>query len=252
MTRAAWFTVLPLLLLGCQKTPVPSPPVPSPAVEAASTHAVHDPNNPPIDCPLRAQGVDPAKLKPFEDTAKYIEFLERADRAAWQKPAEVVSALALKGTEVVFDVGAGSGYFSFPLAKALPKGKVVAADPEPDMIRWVHHTSMTRGVTNILAKITDVDQPGVTDEADLVFLCDVLHHVPDRAAWFKKLTAPLKSGARVALIEFKEGKLPEGPPESMKLPRAELLALATDAGLVLDVEHAQLLPYQVFLVFKKP
>ena len=45
--------------------------------------------NPPIECPLRKQGINPHDLKPFEDTEKYIKFLERSDRAAWQKPDAV-------------------------------------------------------------------------------------------------------------------------------------------------------------------
>ena len=58
--------------------------------------------------------------------------------------------------------------------------------------------------------------------------------------------------ARLVLIEFKEGKLPQGPPEKLKLSRAKLLALATEAGLVLQAEKPKLLPYQTFLVFRKP
>jgi hypothetical protein len=62
----------------------------------------------------------------------------------------------------------------------------------------------------------------------------------------------MKPGARLALIEFKEGKLPEGPPEGAKIPRAQLIDLATKAGLALDGEKSKLLPYQVFLVFRRP
>jgi len=54
------------------------------------------------------------------------------------------------------------------------------------------------------------------------------------------------------LVEFKPGKLPEGPPEAIKLSRAQLVALATNAGFVLESEHAHLLPYQTFLIFRKP
>jgi len=72
--------------------------------------AAHDPSHPPIDCPLRKQGVDPAHLRPFEDTAQYIAFLERPDRATWQKPDAVVAALGLTGKETIVDIGAGSGY----------------------------------------------------------------------------------------------------------------------------------------------
>ena len=78
---------------------------------------------PPIECPLRKAGIDKTKLKPFEEVEKYIKFLERPDRAKWQKPEAVVQALGLKGTETVVDLGSGSGYFTFRLSKAVPKGR---------------------------------------------------------------------------------------------------------------------------------
>ena len=92
-------------------------------------------NLPGIDCPLRRAGVDPSQLRPFAEVEKYIAFLDRPDRAAWQRPDEVVAALGLHGDETVLDLGAGSGYFSFRLARAVPRGKVVATDLEPEMIR---------------------------------------------------------------------------------------------------------------------
>ena len=210
-----------------------------------------DHNLPGIDCPLRRAGVDPSQLRPFAEVEKYIAFLDRPDRAAWQRPDDVVTALGLQGDETVFDLGAGSGYFSFRLARAVPRGKVVAADLEPEMIRHIHHKATEEGVTNLVAVIIKADDPQVPSEADLVFVCDVLHHVQDRAGWLKKAVSEMKPGARFVLIEFKEGKLPEGPPESAKITRKQLLELVTQAGLALEAEKADLLPYQVFLVFRK-
>jgi SAM-dependent methyltransferase len=218
----------------------------------APAPAAHDPAHPPIDCPLRQQGIDPHQLRPFADTAKYIAFLDRPDRAAWQKPDAVVAALGLKGTETIADVGAGSGYFSFRLARAVPQGQVVALDVEPEMIRHLHHRAMTEGVRNLHATFAKPDDPGVPPDTDLVFLCDVLHHVPQRPAWLAKLAASLKPGARLALLEFREGKLPEGPPEAMKLSRTTILDLVTKAGFVLEHDHSARLPYQNFLIFRKP
>jgi len=80
----------------------------------------------------------------------------------------------------------------------------------------------------------------------------VLHHVADRSAWLAKLAAEMRPGARLVLIEFKEGNLPEGPPEAAKITRAQMLELVTQAGLTLASERADLLPYQTFLVFRKP
>jgi SAM-dependent methyltransferase len=226
---------------------------PAPATPAAAVAArpAHDPAHPPIDCPLRKLGVDPRGLRPFDDVEKYIAYLERPDRAKWQRPDEVVKALGLAGTETVADVGAGSGYFTFRLSRALPRGKVVALDVEPEMIRHVYHKAMTEGFANVTATLSKPDDPGVPPGTDVVFVCDVLHHVKDRAGWLVKLGKEMRSGAKLVLIEFKEGKLPEGPPEHGKIPRAELAKLAAGAGLKLEAERTDLLPYQVFLVFAR-
>ena len=54
----------------------------APKAPEAEHHAgmVHDPSNPPVDCPLRKQGIDPTQMKPFEQIEAYIQFLDREDR----------------------------------------------------------------------------------------------------------------------------------------------------------------------------
>jgi hypothetical protein len=111
---------------------------------------------------------------------------------------------------------------------------------------------MTGGLRNIQAELVKPDDPLLPDDADLVFICDVLLHVQDRPDWTQRLAGELHTGARLALIEFREGDLPEGPPESKKIPKKEIIELFTTAGLTLKSEHPDLLPYQVFLVFEKP
>ena len=219
---------------------------------ARSADVEHDPANAPIDCPLHAQGVDTDDLRPFADVEKYIAFLERSDRAEWQRPDAIVEALELAGTETVSDVGAGSGYFTFRLANALPHGVVRAIDVEPEMIRHIHHRSMSEGVGNIEVVLATHDDPRVSASTDLVFICDVLHHVQKRQAWLERIYEPLPSGAKLVLIEFAEGDLPAGPPESIKIPKEEMVALVTKVGFRLAEDHSALLPYQHFLVFSKP
>jgi SAM-dependent methyltransferase len=219
--------------------------------DGAAAAAGHDPASPPVDCPLRQRGIDPTSLRPFADVERYIAFLDRPDRAAWQKPDQVVAALGLLGHETVVDLGAGSGYFTFRLARALPQGRVVAMDTEPEMVRHIHHRAQAEGFGNVEARLVQADDPAVPGEADLVFVCDVLHHVPDRSAWLRRVVAGMRAGARLVLIEFKEGPLPEGPPESAKIDRSQLLELATGAGLVVESEQTALLSYQTFLALRK-
>jgi predicted methyltransferase len=76
--------------------------------------------------------------------------------------------------------------------------------------------------------------------------------VADREAWLKKGFAELKPGGKLVVIEFKEGKLPQGPPESVKIPKAKLIAMVEAAGFKLTSDDPNLLRYQTFLTFEKP
>jgi len=207
---------------------------------------------PPIECPLRRAGIDPQNLKPFDEVEQYITFLERPDRTRWQKPDEVVEALALKGNEMVIDLGAGSGYFTFRLAEALPSGRVVAIDSQPEMARHIHRKVLTEGIPNIQARVAESDaDPGLPAGADVVFVCDVLMHVKQRTEWLKTIHDQMQRGSKLVLIDFKQGDLPEGPPEEIKVPKSAIVQLCTQAGFALKEDRSELLPYQEFLVFQR-
>jgi ubiquinone/menaquinone biosynthesis C-methylase UbiE len=207
--------------------------------------------SPPIECPLRKLGINPGELKPFEDTQKYIDFLERGDRAIWQKPDAVIQELHVSGTEKIADVGAGSGYFTFRFARVLPQGKVYAIDIEPEMLRHIHHKAMTEGVRNIEVIKATPDDPMIPPGVDLVFICDVIHHIKDRELWLKKLSMEMKKGAQLVVIEFKEGDLPEGPPAAVKVPKRKLIDMIVTHNFKLDIDKSNFLPYQTFLIFSK-
>ena len=66
----------------------------------------------------------------IHDPAAYLEHLERPGRAEWQRPDAVITALEIGGDEIIYDLGAGSGYFTFRLARAVPDGGVIAVEVE--------------------------------------------------------------------------------------------------------------------------
>ncbi len=245
-------------LVACKESPKAAQQAPAVAAsEPGATPAVsgrhaHDPAHPPIDCPLREAGADHHGHRPFDDVKKYAAFLESPERAAWQKPDELVGFVGLKGDEVVADVGAGTGYFTFRFAKVLPRGKVIASDIEPEMVRHIHHKAMTEGIPNVQAVLGAPDDPRIPSTAGVVFVCDVLHHVQDQLGWLKKIHQEVGAGARLIVVEFKDGDLPQGPPKSMKIPSEQVTALATQAGFKKLTEDTKLLPYQYVLTFQKP
>jgi len=89
-----------------------------------------------------------------------IERFERPERASWQKPDEVVQALALKDGDVVADIGAGSGYFSRRFAKAVaPSGKVYSVDVAADILGYLRERADQEGLRNIVTVVSRDDDP---------------------------------------------------------------------------------------------
>ncbi len=181
---------------------------------------------------------------PPQSADEYAKVLEDPARDAWQKPNEVIAALKLRSDEVVADIGAGSGYYSRRLARHA--AKVYAVDIDAKLLE----ITARNGPANVQTVLATPDDPKLPDASvDTVFLCDVLHHISDRPAYFVKLRKALKPGGRIVNIDFYKKKLPIGPPESMKLSEAQVIADMLAAGFV-KTESFPFLEYQYFQVFK--
>ena len=115
----------------------------------------------------------------------------------------------------------------------------------------IHHRAMTESVKNVEVVQSTADDPKVPRGVNLVFICDVLHHVKDRAAFLAKLAGEVAAGTRLALIEFKEGDLPQGPPAQIKISKRTMIELLRSAGFALVREAEAALPYQYLLEFRR-
>ncbi len=181
------------------------------------------------------------------DLEAYRARLEGPDRDAWQKPDAVVRALRLRPGATICEVGAGPGYFTLRLARAVgPKGEVFAIDAEPEMIRILRQRVRAARVTNvtpILARRGDALPPR---SCRLVLVVDTFHHFPDGPAYLRALAGCLEPGGRIVNVDFHKRKTPVGPPVEHRVARREFLAAARGAGLRLAKEH-RFLPYQYFV-----
>lgn len=185
----------------------------------------------------------------FRDAEKWAQVFDDPERDAWQKPHEVIQALALKPDAVVADLGAGTGYFAARLATMLPKGKVYAADVEPDMVKYLDARAKREGLKNMIAVAAAPGDARLPAKADLVLLVDVYHHIGDRERYFRKLAGSLAPGGRLAVIDFRLDSR-RGPPKSSRIAPERVKAELTAAGYALAAEHA-FLPDQYFLVFAR-
>ena len=149
------------------------------------------------------------------DPMAYIASLDDPKRDEYQKPDEVLKALALRPGEVVADIGAGSGYFALRFARAVgDAGRVYAVDISPDMVRHLNRRLRDAGVRNVVdGALPDPDDPLLPDASvDRFVIVDTWHHVEDQAKYLALMKRMLKPGGQVVHIDFQKRELPIGPP----------------------------------------
>jgi SAM-dependent methyltransferase len=166
----------------------------------------------------------------------YLWLLERPERDAYQKPDQVMAALAFRPGERVADVGAGSGYFTRRVSRAVgAEGVVWAIDIAPEVLEYLEQRARREGLDNIRIQRVQADDPQLPPGGvDTILMVDTLHYVKDRAAYARKLRAGLAPGGRVVVIDFVPKPLEErpwGPPPSQKMSREEVDAAMAEAGL---------------------
>ena len=183
----------------------------------------------------------------FGDAEKWAHVFDDPERDTWQKPHEVIKALALKPDAAVADLGAGTGYFSARLANMFPKATVYAVDLEPDMVKYLGERAKRESLANLKPVQAAAGDARLPSKVDLVLLVDVYHHIENREGYFRKLTASLKPGGRVAVIDFRLDS-PEGPPKQARIAPEKVKAELSAAGYALAAEHG-FLSRQYFLVF---
>jgi ubiquinone/menaquinone biosynthesis C-methylase UbiE len=183
----------------------------------------------------------------FAGAERWAHVFDDPARDAWQKPHQVIQALALAPDAVVADIGAGTGYFAARLANMLPKGRIYAVDIESDMVRYLRERAQREGLANMIAVAGAAEDPRLPERADLILLVDVYHHIDNRPAYFRRLRDVLASGGRIAVIDFRMDS-PEGPPRHARIPPARVEAEMKAAGYMRMRQH-DFLPRQYFLVF---
>lgn len=183
----------------------------------------------------------------FRDAEKWSHVFDDPKRDAWQKPHEVIQALALAPGARVADLGAGTGYFSARLANMLPAGRVYAVDIEPDMVSYLDARAKREGLRNLTAVKGEPDDPRLPEKVDLILLVDVYHHIGARTAYFRRLRESLRPGGRIAIVDFRLDS-PVGPPRAARIAPEAVGAEMKAAGYAASPAH-DFLPYQYFLVF---
>lgn len=169
----------------------------------------------------------------FDDAERWAKVFDDPARDGWQKPGEVVAALALEPGMTVVDLGAGTGYFLPHLAAAA--AQVIALDVEPNLVEHMRHRVIDAKLGNVDVRLAALDDPGLPDgSVDRILIVDTWHHIEDRVAYARKLARALRPGGFVLVVDFtKQSTM--GPPPKMRLAAEAVAAELGKAGLVAHI-----------------
>lgn len=179
-------------------------------------------------------------------------WLERRGRKREERTDLLIKALPLQPDSVVADIGAGTGYFSFPMAQRVPEGRVLAVDIQPEMLEIIAERRAETGVENVETVLGTVSDPGLPKAGvDLILLVDAYHEFSYPAEMGRAMAEALKPGGVLVLIEYR-GEDPSVPIKPLhKMTEAQ--ARREMAAVGLEWERTEdFLPQQHFMVFVKP
>ena len=179
-------------------------------------------------------------------------WLERSGRRQEEGTDILLRELKLKPTDVVADIGAGTGFFSFQLAKKVPKGGVLAVDIQPEMIAALQTNKRRLKVTNVRSVLGTTTNPGLpADSVDLVLIVDAYHEFDHPREMGRAIRRALRPGTgRLALVEYRaeDPNVPIKRIHKMSIGQARKEMAAV--GMVL-ADSIETLPQQHLLLFRR-
>ena len=179
-------------------------------------------------------------------------WLERPERERQERTDLLIAGLSLSEDFVVADIGAGTGYFTFPVAARVPKGMVFAVDIQPEMLALMEQRKARENVSNVRTVLGEADDPKLPDnEIDLAFIVDAYHEFSFPREMGEHLKAALKPGGQLVLVEYR-AEDPRVPIKRLhKMSEAQVKQEMAAIGLDW-VRTESYLPQQHVLIFQKP
>lgn len=177
---------------------------------------------------------------------------DRSSRTTEEFPDRVVQALDLRPSDVVADVGAGTGFFTFRLSEEVPRGRVYAVDIDEGMLTMLRERAEAHGAANVVPTAGTVTDPRLPQGAvDVALIVDAYHEFSHPREMVRNLIDALAPGGRIVIVEYRaeDPTLPVDPLHTMS--EAQVIREMEAAGLELR-RSKDFLPQQHFLVFAQP
>jgi FkbM family methyltransferase len=179
-------------------------------------------------------------------------WLERPARERQERTDLLISRLPVERDYAVADIGAGTGYFAFPIARRVPEGQVYAVDIQPEMLAYIRQRTAETGQDNVIPVLGTITDPGLeAGSIDLAYIVDAYHEFSHPREMGEALARSLKPGGRLILIEYRaeDRSVPIKPLHKMTESQVRREMDAIGLRWVATEDY---LPQQHVLIFEKP
>ncbi len=243
-TRLLWTGTCALLMIACNASP-----------GNADTTTVARPDTEPVYTTGRASRDGIGKFYMGREISHVMghlgaAWLERPQREREERTDLLVANLPLAPDSVVADIGAGTGYFSFAIARRVPDGKVLAVDIQQEMLDIIEARKADGAPANVETVLGTENDPRLAHASvDLVLIVDAYHEFSYPREMASAIRRALRPDGRLVLIEYRaeDASVPIKPLHKM----SEAQAIAEMAAVGLEwVRTEDFLPQQHFLVFR--
>lgn len=187
----------------------------------------------------------------FANPEERAEKWNSPDRDAWQCPQEIISALGLRPSSTVADIGAGTGYMVAHLSEAVgERGTVIAIDAEEAMIAYLGERSERLGPAKVIPRLVGAAGPELGEASvDGVITIDVWHHIDGRENYAKSIYRGLKSGGRFVIVESKvDAEI--GPPVEMRLEPTRVMKELEAGGFRVELVRTSMPRHYMVMGYK--
>jgi ubiquinone/menaquinone biosynthesis C-methylase UbiE len=193
------------------------------------------------------KGREIAQVMGFEGAA----WLERNTREQEENTKKAISKLPITPGSVVADIGAGTGYYTFPIAAKVPKGKVYAVEIQQSAIAYLERRSKQLNLNNVIVVKGGEKSPNLPDNAiDLAIMVDVYHELSYPHEMLQAIRRSLKPSGKLLLLEYR-GEDPAVEIKPLhKTTIAQLNKELNANGFHLK-QDGEFMPIQHFLVYQK-
>ncbi|HKV05055.1 MAG TPA: class I SAM-dependent methyltransferase [Candidatus Acidoferrales bacterium] len=181
-----------------------------------------------------------------------IPWLDRPEREEQEQPGKVIDALELRQGELIADLGAGSGYFTFRIAPRVGKtGKVLAVEIQDEMLQTIRERATAMKIANVEAvRGSETDPHLPAHGVDLVLMVDVYHELSFPFEVMTQVCTALKPGGRVVFVEYRKED-PSVPIKEVHKMSIEQLDKEMSAVGLVRVKTVETLPWQHIVIFEK-